>query len=434
MNLFLIVFSYLFILYIGKNAINDHISKFVLYTFSSYWCISLAATTYLPYGIKEIHTFSYVLLLVGVLSFTFGMISVKSKDLVENTASVFKVNALLEKMLSSKYTMLLISLSVLFLIKYALIAIAVAELQGFADVNDQYNLIFQGNSLAQMIYGYILTPLFHFSLVLMSYYVINFKSFWKKCLVQFIICIFNLLMFIAIGGGRSTIMIVVLYLLITFVCITPKERLIDFPLKKVFYICLTIFLSITAVSLVSNYRNFGTFFVNDNTVESSDGLELLIRYSLLPFVMFDYGIEHDYLNKFGLQFGRATLMGLDNWIYIPMKVLGVQYETASHITNYLEETWIQYDSSGTYANYAYTGLMYHYLDFGYIGIIFFPFLFGHIFRRVILKFIANPRLSLLLLLTMCFFLTMHSVFTCYLIKGWTGLYFIVLFILNKFKK
>lgn len=433
MNFLLVLMALLIIVTIINKSVNDYISKFVLLTFSGYWGVSLGASTFSPYGIYEIHTSSYILLLLGFLSFAFGMSTVRYKSIkMEVNRSYF--DNCISSILSSKVFLCLLLFSIIYLFKYATIAIAVASLQGHADVTDQFNLIFQGNDLAQQIYGYLLTPLFHVSLVLMSYYVINFKRIGLKYLLQFIVCLLNLLIFIAIGGGRSTVVIVALYLLIVYVFFAPSKSLFKFSFKKSFYLVLVTFLVIYAVSLVTNYRDAGTFFIEDKTESDGQGLELLTRYSLLPYVMFDYGMQHDYLGKFGLQLGKASFLGFDFWLYLPMRILGFPYETSINVVDYLEETWIPYDKSGTVANYAYTGLMYHYLDFGIIGVILLPFIFGIVFRRIIISSYKYTTFSSLLLLSMCFFLTMHSIFTCYLIKPWTGLYLTLLFILNFFEK
>ena len=433
MNLFLVLVIYIIILIAIKNYINDYISKFILITFSSYWCISLGVSTFSPFGLFQVHTSSYLLLLTGVLSFVFGMCSVRHKKKLANIDLSYIHNVLC-KMISSKWLIIIYIVSILYLFKYAMNAIAVAALQGFADTSDQYNLIFQGNSMAQMVYGYILMPLFHMSLILMSYYFLNFKKVGIKYLPQILIYVANLLVFIAIGGGRSTVVIVGLYLLITYVFLTPREKLFKLSIKKFFYIVGVTALIVYAVSLVSNYRDTGSFVVEEDSDNKGQGLELLARYSLLPYVLFDYGIQHDYLDKFGYQFGKATFLGFDNWIYIPMKVMGIHYETCDNIVKYLDNTWIPYDRSGTTANYAYTGILYHYLDFGIIGVVFFPFLFGYLFRKIILSTYKKPVFSSLLLLSMCFFLTMHSVFSCYLIKGWTGLYLAILFFVRILEK
>lgn len=438
MNSIIVAIVYVFLLHVIRSTGRDYISKIVLYLFTGYWCISLFASTFCPYGLYPIPTFTYLLLLAGVVSFVIGMCTIKNKMPVLNISTTGKtyIAGIIERFLSNKLFLSLYVFSIVYLYKYALIALVVADIQGYADVSDQFNLIFLGNSRAQMIYGYLLTPLFHVSLVLVSYYFFNIRKIWRKYIVNAIIYIANLLIFVTIGGGRSTIVIVALYFLITYICITPQNIIIKLSFKKVIILISAVVGVIFLVSLVSNYRNTGHFI--DETISANEqqgqGFELLARYSILPFELFNYGLEHDYLSKFGYQFGKATLMGFDNWIYIPLKVIGVPYETSYNIVTYFEDKWIPYDSSGTNANYAYTGLMYHYLDFGYVGIVLFPFIFGVIFSRIINNFNKNSIFSNFLLLSFCFFLTMHSVFTCYLIKGWTGLYFIILFIFRHFEQ
>ena len=159
--------------------------------------------------------------------------------------------------------------------------------------------------------------------------------------------------------------------------------------------------------------------------------ETFLSYSVWPFRAFDYALSHDYIGKAGgYQYGRASFCGMDFLLSSFLKRFGIKYQSSREITNgYLQGTQIAISKDKT-MNYSYTNAIYHYYDFGVIGIIIFPFLFGLFCRYVIKRFYKERSLSLLAILTFLYFIAMHTVFSWYFNKPFTLLYIILLLIVS----
>jgi oligosaccharide repeat unit polymerase len=164
-------------------------------------------------------------------------------------------------------------------------------------------------------------------------------------------------------------------------------------------------------------------------VESyEDTKKRILSYSVLPIVLFDRSIKENYMERFdGPFWGKATFAGLDLYISNAIKKTIIPtHKTANDVViNYIQENYFPISSSED-ANFAYTGIFFHYLDFGILGVIFLPFIFGYIFRYFVFIFYIRQNLPILALLGFMYFMMMYSIFTCYLIKPWVTFYIPIL--------
>lgn len=419
----------LLILFIRSYA-KDSIIKLAAYSFVLYWYGALIASTFSPYGLLEVSTRTYLLLVLGTVSFILGLLFFSPPNNLFRGFDKSSVCQAIEKMLTSKILYVLYLIAIIYYAKFAITAIAYAAISGNVQTEDQLELIFMGNSKAQIIHGYVITPMLHIALVLLSYAFLNLKGNFRRFTFAIFILLAFFIEYLLILGGRSTIIIAALYFILSYFVLKYNAGSINISFKKVFVV-VAILGVITTVYTYSNiYRTTGTFDISmkeESEDKSAGGLfETVSRYSLCPIVLFDRSMENNYLDRFGYQYGRATFMGFDTWINIGLRFFGIQHKTASHITEYLEDNYFPYDKSGTTANYAYTGLFYHYIDYGILGIIIFPFLFGFLFNRIVLLLYRRPSIFSFLLLGIGYFMLLHSLFTCYFIKGWVALYISVL--------
>ena len=158
-----------------------------------------------------------------------------------------------------------------------------------------------------------------------------------------------------------------------------------------------------------------------------------ITYSLLPFRLFDYALSNQYLDKIGYQYGLSTFDGLNRYAWIILKKFGITISLVSeNTTDFFQDSWISVGED-TVANYAYTNAIYHYLDFGVLGIFIFPFLFGIFFRLLIKRFYKSFSVPLYCLLFYLFFVLMHMIFTWHIQKMY-ALAFIGIMTFYSFKK
>ena len=433
MNTLLLVFFFLILLMGVRVTVKDLISKFVLYSFVLYWYTSLIASTFSPYGLLEVSTYSYILLILATGSFVAGMVAVSRSKINKSSFDRSNISYVLEKLIDNKWLLPVYAIIIVYYAQYAINAIAVAALQGHAEMIDQLEVVFMGNDNAQQIFGYIVTPILHISLVLISYSIITIKGRFKQRIIPLIIQVVFFVEYLMIAGGRSTIMIAAMYFLFTFITLVPLKAIKRLSLRKVISIIVAVFVVSSVFTYMNLYRTTGTFDMSlkqESEEKSAGGAgETIIRYSLSPIVMFDRSLKYNYVDRFGYQYGKASLMGIDGWVAVALRKIGINHKTSSHITEYLEENYFPYDKQGNTTNYAYTGVFYHYMDFGIIGVILFPFLFGILYRKSIIIFYKQPTFYSFLIIAIGYFMMMHSVFTCYFIKGWVVLYIIILLFL-----
>jgi oligosaccharide repeat unit polymerase len=179
----------------------------------------------------------------------------------------------------------------------------------------------------------------------------------------------------------------------------------------------------------------GDFILNMDSFLYGSGKinETFITYSLLPFRLFDYGLSNNYLDIIGYQYGLSTLDGLNRYAYIILNKIGITiHVVANDTTSFFQEEWIHVGKD-TAANYAYTNAMYHYLDFGVLGIFLFPFLFGLFFRTLIKRLYISFSVPLYCLLFYLFYILIHTVFTWHIQKVY-ALGFILLMTYYSFRK
>ena len=201
-------------------------------------------------------------------------------------------------------------------------------------------------------------------------------------------------------------------------------------LKKIITSTLMVSVVIIGIMYMTSYRTTGSFTIEKTDREEyfEDATSRIVEYSVLPLVLFETSLNEDYFNQFnGPTLGRATFTGVDVVMRGVFKRFEVQWDSTQDIVDYVQENWKPV-SPHAYYNYAYTGLFYHYMDFGLLGVFLFPFVFGIIFRRIIKEFYTLPTPPMLFLLGVCFFMTMHSIFTCYFIKPWIMMYIVFLLI------
>ena len=185
------------------------------------------------------------------------------------------------------------------------------------------------------------------------------------------------------------------------------------------------------MAYVTAYRNTGVYLIESEDFGESmtEMADKFLSYSTLPFVLFDRSLTYDYFSKLEAPYyGRATFAGLDLWAWIFLRNI-IDYEHTNNIVvDYLQENFYPISNTSV-ANYAYTGLLYHYLDFGYFGIFLFPLLFGYIYRQIIHQVNKRGNIYLLILSSFCYFMMLHSVFTNYFNKPWTCFYIAALLLL-----
>lgn len=418
--LFLFIFSSLLIRYL----IKDKISQFIANSFSIYWFLSLAISTFEPMGYFQVSDQAYVLLIIGVISFIIGLCIPKYNKKIKSIENKEQIIYVIEKLLfNPKIYIFLFLLSIYFLIhaKEALLASAI-EGKSMRVTSDSE--LYVGNNLFKLIYTYVGFPLFNFLMTILPYALFNFKKIYITPLILSSIFIFS---FIIINAGRVMFVIILLYILIMYVI--NKNGVIKLSLKTSFISIIFLIIVLFGISSITNFRDYGTFEMDYNSLKDNinDTKERILSYSVLPIVLFDRSLKEDYMSKFnGPQLGKATFAGPELYIGNFIKRVNPDYKTGNDIViSYIQNNFVPI-SPLLDANFAYTGIFFHYQDFGILGVIFIPLLFGILFRKTVLDFYIRPNIALLALIGFQYFMMMYSIFCCYFIKPWITFYIPIL--------
>ncbi len=414
-----ICFIYLVLLVIIKYKIKDIISRFCLYCFTSYWSISLIVSWINPYGMQENENHTYILLVLGMVSFIVGMLSFVRFSSVKT----YKVNkhSLLSSItyvVRSKILLILYIGCAVFAAKYASNALIAAELSGGALIDESRGeMIFENSSIAKLIYYYIVDPLYFITLSIISLVILS----KQKHRLFIITAIVFLIGSIILGGGRSKFVIILMYIVFGYVCYNNNFTNL-FKFKIIWKSIVLLLIMTIAMSFQTGYRSTGSYQFNSDSL--TDGIldmgETFATYSIIPIRLFDYSLRNDYVSKFGGEkYGRATIAGVDEIACgILRRISGIKVKSTIDIVNYTQDHPVNIIPGKHPYNYCYTGLFYFYMDFGVFGIIFIPFLLGFVYRYYIFQFYKYNSLISFIIISLGFFMMMHSLFQNYFVKNW----------------
>lgn len=422
--LFLIIEITIISFVIVNKLFSDNFSKFVGNSFIIYWFGSLIISTFRPLGLYEISNKAYVLLILGGFAFILGMLFVGNRPYALSRT----INKDTDFLLTNKIFLICLLLLTLYYLPHLKEAILYSQLQGKAARVNPDTDIHPDNKIFSSVYNQLGFLLFHLTNVVFWRGILYFKT---KYTFPLVIVGSYILIFCLLNGGRVVVMILLMYLIFLFfykhkfrIRIKPKD-LILWGSGFLFALLL--------MSYITAYRKTGTYFIESADLKESLGetVERIVSYSTLPFVLFDRALTNDYFMELGAPYlGRVTFSGLDHALWLLLRNF-INYEpTLNTIVAFFQENYFSV-STLKEANYAYTGLLYHYLDFGYIGIVFLPCLFGVLFRRLIHRVNKTDNIFLLSLSGLYYFMMLHAVFSCYLNKRWVIFYIIILLIRAK---
>lgn len=421
------------LLYIGMllytRTLNDLVSRVVSYVLVSYYMISIILCTLQLNDFFEVGLGSQLLFLLGTLSFWLGFIRCRINKKAEYIDRSYLEDSS-KKMLSSIWLFLFIAGFCVFCIQFIPKAIMVAEMQGAAEMNDKDEVIFGGDSLITILYNMGMAIASNVAIALIAISIVT--GLWKRYIYMFIACLFLQTCYVILSGGRGNVFSLVLTLGFVIVCFSANKTKIHIKKRYVIYASLLLISVFYVMTMVTNFRSHGEFKI-EKTEQNEAGKSMALtffNYTVVPVNLFDIAMKENYIDRLGgLQYGKATFIGVDYLVESLMKRVGVDYKTDLYIVDYLQENRKQCRKDGYY-NYAYSMFFYNYMDFGILGILLFPFLFGYLIRYSIKRFYRVSSVPRLLLVVLMFTMMMTSHFTSPFIRPWDMLYLIILLLLD----
>ena len=238
-----------------------------------------------------------------------------------------------------------------------------------------------------LIIGYFFkTPMVYMLCPLFAYCCI-YKRNWLFVIMAIILYIES-----SLSGGRfGYLRCFVLPLLYVGLVFRPKSTKLIKVLVYFLPICLAFLFAITAITAM---RMGNMDLDKDALLEAWDVTsEQLVSYFAGPSVAFDKFIELDYVDRIGgYSFGLQSLSFVEGLFNVLFERFGVNYESPLSALVELKQNTRIFVGNGMSWNALYTWNIMFYADFGSIGVVIFPFIFGLITRILIKKFYKKRNL------------------------------------------
>lgn len=266
-----------------------------------------------------------------------------------------------------------------------------------------------GSPLMMILYNNLIIPFSLFSMILFCFLLL--KQNYNFCF--FLLCVFISIVF-CIGFGKNMILMLLLQLFfISLIMYKVDLRSLVGEYKSNFIIVkklmgLGTFL-IFITLLFSASRETGDFTAVFFNLEESfnNFMNETVIYMVGPFRALDYAVHNPpFLEHLGgITYGNSSIMGIDklfDWIF---SLVGIEYNSSyEQIGETLQEAKISINNEKGYFNFAFSSILYYYLDFRFVGVIIIPFFVGFILRFLIHKFNKYPSVpifALIIFILMC---------------------------------
>lgn len=407
--IFILTLFYLFMFILIKRTVRDAISKKFVILYLTWWVWWLFISTLNPIRLYPVSNYVYCLLIANVFMFTsgfifYGLIKSKPKRIycIKETFTVLIVNSHLYKII-----LFILLVIVYFLFKkYLLIKSSIGALEARDSIFATGEMFASNNAVR--FFGLILYPFYEYT----SLVLIGLILFCRKKILL-ILCMAFSFLYGYIGSGRGMFISILISLGFIFLIKPEILEMNIFPLKytksskkNIFNRKKFILLSAVLI-VIASFVTAERMGLDDWKFETlASGFhkfsEQSIWYMIGPFRALDYGIANNYMDIIGLQFGRATFGGFDNLIKMLIHGIGGTYKSANDlIIPLLQENKILV-SPDTVFNFAYTSVILHLFDLGFLGVLIFPFIIGIFVRHIYYKLIQAPTFPIFVIAVIIF--------------------------------
>lgn len=399
--IFVIALFFCIIFLVVKNKCHDVLSRRMAYLFILLWAASafLSVTHY--GGLLPVSANTYVLVMLNVAFFLVGYISCR-KETVSTEWDQYKVEHSI-LLISSNWLFKLI-LIVLSVYIYTLVVTFLDYILFYntmADIRaeDSEGLMSMYGSMYKTLKLWVVTP---FSVVAMPVFAYHaaYKRNW----------VFYLLLFFFIGSNLLTagrfgyVRILVGFYFILF-CVF---NFIKNKKRAVFLSAIVVGCFFYLMLFITNARmnSLGT----DVTSSYNETRDQVATYIGGPITALDHAVNKgNYLNRIGgYQLGGLTFTTIQQATYPVVRPWFGKYTLSTEKITFKQEEYI--DVGPMKYNALYSCIFWFYFDFGYLGAIIFPFLFGYLLRHFIWKLRNTGSFVWLVMVSWIFQKVMHSVF------------------------
>ncbi len=275
-----------------------------------------------------------------------------------------------------------------------------------------------------IIYNYLLVGVLDIYVILFAVLLIEKK--YKNSI--FVMSLASILLYISIGYGRKVLLDIIIYAIIWFLVRNKgKININSKSIKKGIVGILIIFIiSVSATTIRLGVQLTNIQKIKEDIVEEQ--IKQYFVYFLGGFRSLDRYIQNE---EFDYEFGRMTLGGIDEIISLPFIALGYDYNSInSKYGEKLQENIIIGDNISF--NAFYTCVMNFYTDFGIVGVILIPLLYGIILKCIIRRALITYNLFDIILMLFIISNTISAIYKWFYQSGSTIFTIMVILVLKKF--
>jgi len=400
----LIIFLGITLLIRLKNKRIDKASKRILLIFIIYWFISLYLATQQIYDFNKVQTTTIIIQLISIYSFIFGFLKVKINPNIQFNLKTPQFQSQVDRIMNNPLFILLLIVTTAYVI--SLFSIFYKSILWEGSMNIVRNAYYDDSLFGKWfryINLFLLSPFYTVLTPLFSYYTI-----YKRNWIWFLSLI-SLIIYSSLSGGRVEYIRILLPIILIGTILTNKDSL---KFNKIAVYTFFTVLVLVLMSYISSSRYGNIEFNKENLTRGFERTtENVVSYSVGATVAFDYSLQHNYLDQIGgPKFGMLTLSGVENIFFLASHAIDMPYNRPSDKFFTLKSDQISISTESPNWNALYSWNFYFYHDFWIFGVIVFPFLFGYLLRRVLIKFYRTHNINYFVILSILFYIVIFSVF------------------------
>ena len=424
----LIIISFLLLINsIYRSKRYEFLSKRILMIYSILWGIVISISSFGLYDFNVPSSKVLLMMVIHVFAFVFGFraISISSKD--KECFSFDMLDCKLDRLTSNHLFIVitcLLSVYIIFLVAkfFSLITVMnMSDLRTDFYESDIYGPLFSSiNGPILSTYNLFLIPIF------------SWMCFNKRNWLTLIQGLF-LFGYASLGGGRFGFVRIGVGLIFVGFCLYFNKNNMTKRIKQLSFLLIGI---VILIGLMTTQRldvnTEGDEGVN-NAVESTS--RQILSYAVGPISAFDYAVNNNYKDRIGgLKYGGLTLSAPELFVYIVLSKMGMNYNKALDKLVVIKQDEYIDIGDNTWWNALYTSLLFYYLDFGWLGIILFPFFFGVISRCCIKKMFETNSLCCYIIVTYIFHEILRSITDYTFVDVYTFLLMLILYFVASSRK
>lgn len=426
--MFVVVFIFFIILFIILNKIDylDLISKRIILIYLITWGSTILVSILNINHLTPVSTKTYIIMILHVLGFILGFISIKISKQHKNEQIIY-LNSSQNYLTRNKIFRILVCGSTLYVISLLLVFYQKLSMMSLSEI--RYDYFFDNKNLYGPMFN-ILNFILLVPLNMVYIPVFSWMLFYKRNWLCLIIAIF-LFGYASLSGGRFNYVRIVAGIALTVICFfTPqmiKKRLLHFLMIIIVAFILLAATTAGRFSMDINAKN------RDVIVEQT--IDHMISYATGPIAAFDYMLhKHNFASIGDFQYGKLTTYSIKHIFDAFANKFDIQHDnTFPQFAEIKQERTISIGPDQATWNALYTSVLYYYLDFGWFGVFFFPFIFGYLLRYVIKQMYKYKTLAMFLVISIMFDVMMLSICDLFFVTFNKIILLIILYYTGKYK-